>query len=115
MSSTSVRLLAPGTSRPQVSAAIRGGNPSLTGAFGLARIFEQLADEGQRAVINRVDEARPDRHRQRTVGHEGRVACRFAEGIEVAALERVVDPSEMVSLSYHDGLVLAPPIRKDSL
>jgi hypothetical protein len=42
ISSTSVRLLDPGTSRALISAAISGGKPSSTGAFGSAPISSSV-------------------------------------------------------------------------
>ena len=98
ISSTSVRLVAPGTSRVQLSAAMSGGNPSSTGAFGSAPISSSVRMKRQRAVIDRVDEARSDRVRHATVRHDRGIVDGRAQGVQVALMKSVVDPLELLRL-----------------
>ena len=92
-SPTSVRLVEPGTSRTVHKAAISGGNPSSTGALGLAPIGER-PDERQRTVVDRVHEARPKLIGQTAIGHNCGILDGLAQGVQVSLAKSGVYPLE---------------------
>jgi hypothetical protein len=65
---------------------------------GIGADLKQRADERQRAVVDRVFEARSDRERHGPVGHIGRIVDRGPQSGEIAGLERGVDARELAVL-----------------
>ena len=85
------RALEPGTVTRAAQRRDQRRKPIVHRRFGIGADLEQRADERERAVVDRVDEARADRVGIWPFGIAPRIIDRRAQGIEIALEEGVVD------------------------
>jgi hypothetical protein len=68
-----------------------GGKPIVGGRIRVGAEFEQLANEIEGTVVDRVDQTRPDAHWHDAVRHRGGIVNRGTQHIQVSLSKRIVD------------------------